>query len=107
MMTFLLDHDTPDDLVYSLRGLGHQIFHVREALSRKASDEDILTHAHARGWIVITCNRDDYLALARSHPHAGVILLIRRRTRVAERAARVQLLDKAGESGIANNINFA
>ena len=56
---------------------------------------------------MITCNRDDYLALARSHPHAGVILLIRRRTRVAERAALVQLLDKAGESGIANNINFA
>ena len=107
MMTFLLDHDTPDDLVYTLRMLGHQTVHVSEALSREASDEDILSHAHAQGWIVIISNRDDYLALARSHPHAGVILLIRRRTRVAERAALVQLLDKAGESGIANNINFA
>jgi hypothetical protein len=57
--------------------------------------------------VVITCNRDDYLALARSHRHAGLILLIRRRSRVAERAALVRLLDRAGEPGIINNINFA
>ncbi len=106
-MTFLLDHDTPDDIEYSLRALGHETIHVRDALSKDAEDEAILGHAYARRWVVITCNRDDYLALARSHPHAGMILLIRRRTRVAERAALVQLLDKAGESGIANNINFA
>jgi len=106
-MTFLLDHDTPDDIAYSLLALGHQAVHVREALSPHASDEQILGHAHTHGWVVITCNRDDYLALVKSHRHAGVILLIRRRTRVAERAALVQLLDKAGDSGIANNVNFA
>jgi len=76
-------------------------------LSREASDAEILNHAHSQGWVVITCNRDDYLALARTHPHAGIIILIRRKTRVAERSALVHLLDKAGETGIANNINFA
>jgi predicted nuclease of predicted toxin-antitoxin system len=106
-MTFLLDHDTSDDIAYSLHALGHQALHVREVLSEQASDEEILRHAHAHHWVVITCNRDDYLALVRSHSHAGVILLIRRRTRVAERAALVRLLDQAGESGIANNVNFA
>jgi predicted nuclease of predicted toxin-antitoxin system len=106
-MTFLLDHDTPDDVAYSLHALGHQAVHVRKVLSERASDEEILKHAHARHWVVITCNRDDYVALVRSHPHAGVILLIRRRTRVAERAALVQLLDKAGDSGVVNNVNFA
>jgi hypothetical protein len=49
----------------------------------------------------------DYLTLAPSQPHCGIIILIRRKSRVAERAALVRLLDSAGESGIANNINFA
>jgi predicted nuclease of predicted toxin-antitoxin system len=106
-MTFLLDHDTPDDLVFSLRALGHQTIHVRDALTRRADDAAILAHAHHRGWIVITCNRDDYLALGQSKPHSGIIILIRRKTRVAERAVLVQLLDRAGEHGLANNINFA
>ena len=38
---------------------------------------------------------------------AGIIVLIRRKTRAAERAALIRLLDKAGETGIRKNINFA
>jgi hypothetical protein len=57
--------------------------------------------------VVVTCNRDDFLALAQSQPHAGIIILIRRKSRVAERSALVRLLDGAGENGIRNNINFA
>jgi hypothetical protein len=106
-MTFLLDHDTPDDIAYSLQTLGHQVRRLRDVLALDTSDADILSHAHLKRWVVITCNRDDYLALAKSQPHAGLIILIRKRTRVAERAALVRLLDKAGEAGIANNVNFA
>jgi hypothetical protein len=46
-------------------------------------------------------------SLAKSQPHCGIIILIRRRTRVAERAALIGLLDRATESGLAGNINFA
>jgi predicted nuclease of predicted toxin-antitoxin system len=106
-MIFLLDHDTPDDLAYSLQALGHQAVCLRDVLSEETADEDILAHAHKHGWIMITCNRDDYLALAKSKPHNGIIILIRKKTRVSERAALVHLLDKAGEPGIRNNINFA
>lgn len=31
-MTFLLDHDTPDDLAYSLNALGHKAVRLREVL---------------------------------------------------------------------------
>jgi len=106
-MTFLLDHDIPDDIAFSLRALGHQSIYLRDILAIETADLDVLAYANQRGWIVITCNRDDYLALAKSEPHCGIIILIRKKTRVAERAALVHLLDKAGESGLANNINFA
>ena len=106
-MTFLLDHDTPDDLAYSLEALGHQAVFLRDVLPKETGDEDVFAHARKQGWIVITCNRDDYLALAKSKPHHGLIILIRKKTRVAERAALIRLLDRAGESGICNNINFA
>jgi hypothetical protein len=56
---------------------------------------------------LITCNRDDFLTLSQSTAHAGIVILVRRRSRAQERAALVQLLDKAGESGIVGNVNFA
>ena len=31
-MTFLLDHDVPDDLIYSLRALGHEALTLRSVL---------------------------------------------------------------------------
>lgn len=106
-MTFLLDHDTPDDLTYSLEGLGHKVVYLRNVLSKRTPDPEILAYANREGLVVITCNRDDYLALGRTVPHRGIIILLRKKTRVAERAALVHLLDRAGETGIANNINFA
>ena len=40
-------------------------------------------------------------------PHQGMIILVRRKSRAAERAALVRLLDTAGETGLCRNINFA
>jgi hypothetical protein len=48
-----------------------------------------------------------FLALGGAGSHAGIIVLIRRKTRAAERAALIHLLDKAGETGVRKNINFA
>ena len=106
-MTFLLDHDVPEGIIYSLQALGHRVTRLREVLPKEATDPQVLARAHQTESVVITCNRDDFLELARSQPHCGIIILIRRRTRVAERAALIGLLDRAGESGIAGNINFA
>jgi hypothetical protein len=36
-----------------------------------------------------------------------MIVIVRRRTRAAERAALFRLLESAGETGLKNNINFA
>jgi hypothetical protein len=57
--------------------------------------------------VTVTCNRDDFLKLAGDHPHPGLIILIRRRSSVAEQGHLLRLLDRAGESGIQGNINFA
>lgn len=56
--------------------------------------------------MVITCNREDFVAAAQNTTRAGIILVFRRKTRAAERAALIKLLDRAGETGIAGNINF-
>jgi hypothetical protein len=45
--------------------------------------------------------------LAQHHPHHGIVVSIRRRTRAAERAALFRLLERAGETGLEGNINFA
>jgi hypothetical protein len=54
-----------------------------------------------------TSDRNDFLALALQKPHHGIIIVIRRRTRAAERAALYRLLERAGSAGLQNNINFA
>lgn len=73
----------------------------------RGADEDVLRLAGKLDCVLITCNRDDFLKAAQSIPHVGLIVLIRRRSRAHERAALVGLLDKAGDVGIRNNINFA
>jgi hypothetical protein len=62
---------------------------------------------------IISCNRNHFLTLAHgavaaptSSPFAGLIVLIRRRTRQAECAHLLSLLRRAGENGIIGNINF-
>lgn len=104
-MKFLLDHDVPDDLSHLLKQLGHDVTLLREALPGDSSDEAVLRFAYQRGHL--TCNRDDFLQLATPPPHHGIVVVIRRRTRSDERAALYRLLERAGKTGLLNNINFA
>ncbi len=106
-MTFLLDHDVPDDLIYSLRALGHGTVTLRSVLAIDVDDRSVLSYAAAHGQVLITCNRDDFLELSKTADHSGIIILIRRRSRTAERASLVRLLDQASEAGIFGNVNFA
>ncbi len=106
-MKFLLDHDVPDDLSYLLQELAHEVILLRKVLPEDAADESILQFAHDNDCLLLTCNRDDFLELAKRKAHLGIIIVIRRRTRAAERAALFRLLENAGEAGLRNNINFA
>jgi predicted nuclease of predicted toxin-antitoxin system len=104
---FLLDHDVPDDLSYLLEQLGHEVTLLRKALPGDSSDEAVLQSAYERGCVLLTCNRDDFLNLASTEPHRGIIIVIRRGSRGDERVALLRLLDRAGETGLRNNVNFA
>jgi predicted nuclease of predicted toxin-antitoxin system len=104
---FLLDQDVPDDVSYLLEQLGHEVTLLRKALPCDSSDETVLQFARDRGCVLLTCNRDDYLQLAMTEPHHGIVIVIRRRTRADERAALFRLLQCADEIGLRNNVNFA
>jgi predicted nuclease of predicted toxin-antitoxin system len=104
---FLLDHDVPDDLSYLLEQLGHDVMLLRKTLPGDSSDEAVLQFACESGCILLTCSRDDFLHLAATKPHCGVVVVIRRRTRGEERVALFRLLERAGETGLRNNVNFA
>ncbi len=106
-MKFLLDHDVPDELSYLLEQLGHAVRLLRQDLPGDSPDEAVLQLAYKSGAILLTCNRDDFLRLAAEKPHHGVVIAIRRRSRGEERLALFRLLERAGESGIRNNVNLA
>ncbi len=106
-MRFLLDHDVPEDIVFSLEALEHDVVRLREVAEMTLPDRQVLELADEHERVLITCNRDDFLELFDDSAHAGLIILIRRRSRAHERAALVGLLDRAGEEGILRNLNFA
>jgi predicted nuclease of predicted toxin-antitoxin system len=105
---FFLDHDIPVEVAIVLRARGHDVVQLREVLPVTTPDETVWTHVCASGRIIISCNRAHFLALATAtDEYPGLIILNRRRTRQGEVARVLQLLAKAGEQGLTNNINFA
>ena len=111
-MRFLLDHDVPGEVAHLLRHWSHDVVSLRQALPITATDEEVSHRAQGDGRLIISCNRAHFLALAEqaiqtegSFP--GLIVLIRRRSRQAECAHLLRLLQRAREAGLANNINFA
>ena len=87
--------------------VGHHVTCLREVLPRDAPDAAVMDHAVQHGLILVTCNRDDFVTLASERPHHGIVIVIRWRSRAQERAALLRLVDRATETGLANNINFA
>lgn len=106
-MKFLIDEDVAIEVVRFLRRSGHQVEEVFDVLGSATPDPAIWQHAVQTGAIVITCNRDDFLKLAGEDPATGLIVLNRRRTRQSECNHISALLARAGETGLAFNINFA
>jgi predicted nuclease of predicted toxin-antitoxin system len=106
-MIFLVDQDVPEAIARVIEQAGHQVHRLRDVLPIDSLDLDVLTFATRGDMILVTCNRDDFIALAENSPHAGIIVLIRRPTRVAECSHLLRLIQLAGETGLRNNINFA
>jgi predicted nuclease of predicted toxin-antitoxin system len=106
-MRFLVDEDVAIEVARALQQAGHEVLLVPEVLGLRTDDVDIWHHAALTQCIVLTCNRQDFLALAGTQPATGLIILNRRRTRQAECRHLLQLLANAGEDGFKRNINFA
>ena len=103
----LFDHDVPDDAAFALEALGHQVVRLREVLPTTTTDAEVFRYADASNFILVTCNRDDYLSLIGDTPFFGLIVLVRRTRRALERAALVQLIERVGEAGLVGAIHFA
>jgi len=80
---FLFDHDVPDDLSYLLRQLGHEVSLLRQFLRKDASDPTVFQFAYDNDFLLVTCNWDDFVELAKHKPYHGIIVVIRRKTRAA------------------------
>lgn len=106
-MRFVLDQDVPAEIGRVLAQAGHEVVFVGNVLSATAPDKEVFAYAAEHDLVLITCNRDDFIPLARTRRHAGLIVVIRRNTRIMECAKVLRLLSAAGENGIAGNINFA
>lgn len=72
-MKLLFDHDVPDDTAYGLSAQGHEVFRLRDLIDPQTPDEEVLHYAAEHGYVLVTCNRDDFLAAARTIPHAGIL----------------------------------
>ncbi len=106
-MRFFFDHDASARVARALEELGHETMTVTDVMDRTTGDPEIFRYAADHGFIMVTCNRDDYLRIAPTLDHKGLIITIRRHSFEAERANFLRLLDRAGETSIAGNINFA
>ena len=106
-MRFFLDHDVPRQIGEVLARHGHDVALLKTELPPTSEDEEVLFHAIQTGRVLITCNRDDFLKLVRDRRHPGLVILIRRNSSVAEQGHLLRLLEMAGESGLAGNVNFA
>ena len=106
-MTFFFDHDVPEDAAFALEAMGHQVIRLREVLPTTTTDDEVFRFANDKGYILVTCNRDDFLSLIGETPFSGLIVLVRRSHRALERAALVQLIERVGEAGLSGAIHFA
>ena len=94
-------------LSYLLQQLGHEVSLLRQLLPKDASDPVVFQFAYDNDFLLVTCNRDDFVELAKQKSYHGLIIVIRRKTRAAERSALFHLLERAGPTGLKKNINFA
>lgn len=80
MARFYTDEQFPFPVVRFLRAFGHDVLTVQEAgnANQGIPDEDVLAFAIDDNRIILTLNRDDFIALHRLQPdHTGIIVCTR------------------------------
>jgi len=106
-MKFFLDHDVSAQVQWALKHAGHEVILLREVLPMDSQDPDVMQKAFELGSFLVTSNRNDFLELFGKQPCHGLLIVIRRDPPEMEGSKVVRLIQKAGESGIRGNINFA
>jgi predicted nuclease of predicted toxin-antitoxin system len=106
-VTFVFDHDVPDEVALVLHRRSHEVILLRTMLPITSPDAEVFAYARQQKLILVTCNRNHFLELAVGTEHPGLIVLIRRRTRQDEASRLLRLIENAGEPGLRGNINFA
>lgn len=111
-MRFLADNDIKERVVEWMEAQGYEVVRVRSLLPASTPDDILWPLAIRERRIVLTYNRDDFLALASAsiaaeEAFAGLIVLKQWQEPWLEIRKLKALLDRAGEQGLANNINFA
>jgi predicted nuclease of predicted toxin-antitoxin system len=89
---FFLDEDLSDEAARIARNLGLDAHSVHEVGRRGLSDAEQFNYAIAEEMVMVTCNRDDYLALNNLHVETGRAncgLLIVSRSLPHDQAARI------------------
>jgi predicted nuclease of predicted toxin-antitoxin system len=79
---FLLDEDLPPAVATIARSLGRDVVSVHEIGRTGLPDDDQLSFAASKSRILVTRNRDDFIALthrayATNAPHHGVLIVPR------------------------------
>ena len=70
-MKFLLDHDVPDEVEQLLRYWRHDVRRLREVLPVTSADAAVFEFAQREPRIIISCNRNHFLKLARQAVEKG------------------------------------
>ncbi len=76
MAAFYADENFRRPVVECLRRLGHDVLTAQEAgrAGQRVPDEEVLGDAFARGRILLTQDRADFIALDRAgRPHCGIV----------------------------------
>jgi len=63
-VNFLLDQDVPERVGDVLRHEGRSVTPLRDAFPINTADDLVLQYASEHELILVSCNRDDFLALA-------------------------------------------
>jgi uncharacterized protein with PIN domain len=73
---FYANENFPLVTVRALRAMGHDVLTVQDAgnAGRAVPDDEVLSFAVAEGRVLLTLNRRDFIRLARSRAHAGIIV---------------------------------
>jgi predicted nuclease of predicted toxin-antitoxin system len=77
-MKFLLDHDVFSYVLCALTIAKHEVIQLADVLPSTSTDRLVFKMAFELNCVMVTCNRHDFLSLAKVLPFHGLIIVVRR-----------------------------